>query len=74
MTVPFSDAEASIVPVEFIERNEIGALWACITFSTISFRVEKRIISPDCWVSAAGCVAGEGCCERGVVGEGTGEG
>ena len=46
MTVPFSEAVASIVPVLLILRNDIGDLCAWMTFSTISLRVLKRMTSP----------------------------
>jgi hypothetical protein len=48
MTVPFSEAVARSVPVELIERKEMGALCAWITFDTVRERVEKRRTSPDC--------------------------
>ena len=50
MTVPLSEAVAKRVPVELIERKEMGALCAWITFATVSERVEKRRTSPDCCV------------------------
>jgi hypothetical protein len=50
MTVPLSDEVAKMVPVELIERKEMGALCAWITFATVSERVEKRRTSPDCCV------------------------
>lgn len=58
MTVPLSDAVASIVPVEFTERKDMGDLCAWMTFATVRERVEKRRTSP---VDGAG-VAGVGCC------------
>lgn len=70
MTVPLSDAVAKRVPVELIERKEIGALCARITFETLSERVEKRKTSPDCCV---GVVCG-GWVRSVVVGEGTVDG
>ena len=74
MTVPLSEAEASMVPVELMERKEMGDLCAWITFSTRSLRVQKTMMSPDCWEMVGGGVAGVGCCDKGDVGEGTGEG
>jgi hypothetical protein len=47
MTVPLSEEVASRVPVESIDRKEMGALWAWITFATVRERVEKRSTSPD---------------------------
>lgn len=47
MTVPLSDAVASIVPVELMERKEIGDLCAWITLATVNVRVENRRTSPD---------------------------
>ena len=73
ITVPLSDAVASIVPVELMERKEMGDLCACMTFATVNVRVEKRMTSPDCWVVGGGCVADDGC-DKGDVGEGTGDG
>ena len=73
ITVPFSDADASMVPVELIDRKEMGALWACITLATVSVRVEKSMISPDC-CTAGGWEDADDCWERGDVGDGTGEG
>jgi len=70
MTVPLSDAVAKMVPVELMERKEMGALWAWITFATVSERVEKRRTSPDCCV---GVVCG-GCVRLAVVGDGTADG
>jgi len=70
MTVPLSDAVAKRVPVELIERKEMGALWAWITFATVSERVEKRRTSPDC---CAGAVCG-GSARLVVVGDGTVDG
>lgn len=46
--MPLSEAVARSVPVELIERKEMGDLWAWITFATVSDRVEKRITSPAC--------------------------
>ena len=69
MTVPFSDAVARRVPVELMERKEIGDLCAWMTFATVSERVEKRRTSPvvgaeeeaaGCWVAVAWERAGEG--------------
>jgi hypothetical protein len=68
--VPLSDAVARRVPVELIERKEIGALCAWITFATVSERVEKRRTSPDCCVE----VAWGDCARLEVVGDGTVEG
>ena len=51
----------------------MGALWACITLATVSVRVEKSMISPDC-CTAGGWEDADGCWERGDVGDGTGEG
>ena len=70
MTVPLSDAVAKMVPVELIDRKEMGALCACITFATVSDRVEKRRTSPDCCV---GVVWG-GWVRFAVVGDGTVDG
>lgn len=70
--------------MEFIERNEIGALWAWMTLETVRERVEKRRTSPD-W-DCEGVVEEEddgdddvgcreaGCVVSGATGEGTGEG
>ena len=72
MTVPLSDAVASIVPVELIARKEIGDLCACRTLTTESERVSKRRTSPELGASD---VAPDGCGgESGEVGEGTGDG
>ena len=70
MTVPLSDAVAKMVPVELMERKEMGALCAWITFATVSERVEKRSTSPDCCV---GVVWG-GWVRLVVVGDGTADG
>lgn len=70
MTVPLSDAVAKRVPVELIERKEMGDLCAWITFATVSERVEKRRTSPDCCVG----VVCEGWARSAVVGEGTADG
>ena len=70
MTVPLSDAVAKMVPVELIERKDMGALCAWITFATVSERVEKRRTSPDCCV---GVVCG-GWLRLVVVGDGTVDG
>lgn len=70
MTVPLSDEVAKREPVELIERKEMGALCAWITFATVSERVEKRRTSPDCCV---GVVWG-GWERLAVVGDGTGDG
>ena len=51
--MPLSEAVASIDPVEFIERKEIGDLCAWMTFATVKVRVEKRMTSPDCCADAA---------------------
>ena len=71
MTVPLSDAVASIVPVELMERNEMGDLCAWMTLTTVSFGVENKTTSPVCgvvldeeaWLSL--------CCTK-VIGDGTG--
>jgi hypothetical protein len=55
MTVPFSDAVARSVPDALMERNEMGALCAWMTFETVRERVEKRRTSPD-WCGAAAVV------------------
>lgn len=68
MTVPLSEDVASIVPVELIARNEIGALCAWITLATVFVGVEKMRTSP---VLACGVALVVG---KGVEGEGTGEG
>ena len=70
MTVPLSEAVAKRVPVELMERKEIGDLCAWITFATVSERVEKRRTSPDC------CVGGVcwGWLRLAVVGDGTVDG
>lgn len=47
--MPFSLAVARRVPVELSARQEMGDLWAWITFDTVNERVEKRRTSPD-WV------------------------
>lgn len=74
MTVPLSDDVAKRVPVELMERKEMGDLCASrITSATVNVRVEKSITSPDCWAGAEAW-AGAGCWESGDVGEGTGEG
>ena len=70
MTVPLSDAVARRVPAELIERKEMGALCAWITFATVSERVEKRRTSPDCCV---GVVCGDSG-RLAVVGDGTVDG
>lgn len=81
MTVPLSEAVARRVPVELMDRKEIGALCAWMTLETVRERVENRRTSPD-WVGevevddedeAVGCRE-DGCVVRGAVGEGTGEG
>lgn len=74
MTVPLSEAVASSVPVELIERKDMGDLCAWITFETVKERVEKRRTSPDC--CCAEDVGGEEVdwLASEVVGEGTGEG
>lgn len=46
--MPFSEAVARSVPVELMERKEIGDLCAWITFATVRERVEKMSTSPDC--------------------------
>lgn len=66
------------VPVELIERKEIGALWAWMTLATVRERVEKRRTSPD-WEEVPDDEDGVAFKadvpeESGVVGEGTGEG
>ena len=71
MTVPLSDAVASIVPVELMERNDIGDLCACITFATVNERVENNNTSPDCCAGEEACVED---CAKVEVGEGTGDG
>lgn len=71
MTVPFSEAVASIVPVELIERKEIGDLCAWMTFAVASERVEKSRTSPVCAAAVEG-----GCPELACVmdvGDGTGD-
>lgn len=73
MTVPLSDAVASIVPVEFIARKEMGDLCACKTLTTESDRVSNRRTSPECGESVAVLLDGCGV-ESGDVGEGTGDG
>ena len=73
MTVPLSDAVATMVPEELMDKNEMGDLCAWMTFATVKVRVEKRITSPDCCAGVGGDAAADGC-DRGVVGEGTGEG
>jgi hypothetical protein len=83
ITVPFSEAEARRVPVELIDKKEMGALCACMTLATVRDRVEKRRTSPD-WASGV-VEADEGgldtavevedvCATRGDVGDGTGDG
>jgi hypothetical protein len=75
ITVPFSEAVARSVPVELMERKEMGDLCAWITLATVKERVEKRRTSPD-WevVDVVGGDADDGWVERGEVGDGTGEG
>ena len=77
MTVPLSEAVARRVPVELMERNEMGDLCAWMTLDTVKERVENRRTSPDCDV--VGVVGGGAACEVDCVanvdvGEGTGEG
>lgn len=74
MTVPLSEAVARRVPVELMERKEMGALWAWMTLETVRERVEKRSTSPDC--DAVGVVGGAeaGCVASGDAAEGTGDG
>jgi len=55
MTVPLSDAVASIVPVELMERKEIGDLCAWITLATVKERVENSRTSPDWWPEDDAC-------------------
>ena len=50
--MPLSDEVASMVPVELIERNEIGALCAWMTFATVLVTVLKMSTSPVCDVDA----------------------
>lgn len=76
--------------MEFMERNEMGALCAWITLATVRERVEKRRTSPD-WGGADDEEADAGDWEeddpepdadggggwvaaRGEAGDGTGEG
>lgn len=76
MTVPLSEAVARRVPLELMERNEMGDLCAWMTFDTVNERVENKRTSPD-W-EAVGVVGGAACeadCVANVeVAEGTGEG
>lgn len=77
MTVPLSEAVARSVPVELMERKEMGDLWAWMTLETVKERVEKRRRSPVC--CAADAAAGDGGGgEAGVAsgesGDGTGDG
>jgi len=76
--VPLSEEVASRVPVELMERNDIGALWAWMTLATVRERVEKRRTSPDWEEDPEGdddpAVMADVPEESGVVGEGTGEG
>jgi hypothetical protein len=75
ITVPLSEAVARRVPVELMERKDIGDLWACITFETVSERVEKMRTSPDCCCAEVDDGGAEaGWLASGVVGEGTGDG
>lgn len=75
MTVPLSDEVARRVPVELIERNEIGDLCAWMTLATVSERVEKRSTSPDCGAALDDEEGTEFIAEvPGVAGDGTGEG
>lgn len=70
--MPFSDEEAKIVPVELMERKEMGDLCAWMTFATVRDRVENSNTSPACDVGVvAGGDAVVGCV---VAGDGTGEG
>lgn len=48
MTVPLSDEVASMVPVELMERNDMGALCACMTLATVLVAVLKMSTSPVC--------------------------
>ena len=48
MTVPFSDAVASRVPVELMARHDRGVLCAWMTFATVRERVENKRTSPHC--------------------------
>lgn len=74
MTVPLSDAVASSVPSALIERKEMGDLCAWMTFATVSERVEKIRTSPACWWDEEeDGWEGVGW-DKGVVGEGTGDG
>lgn len=59
-----------MVPVELIDRNDIGDLCAWMTLATDKDLVEKSNTSPDCCTGEDACAAG---CVR-DVGEGTGEG
>lgn len=75
--MPLSEEVARRVPVELIERKEMGALWAWMTLATVRERVEKRRTSPDCEedpdeddAEFMADVPGE----SDVVGDGTGEG
>ena len=66
-TVPFSDAVASIVPVELRERCATGALCACMTF-----RAEREIVSKSRTSPVVGAGGGPGMLEVGVVSGGEG--
>ena len=52
--MPLSEAVASIVPVELMDRKEIGDLCAWMTFATVSERVEKSKTSPVCGAAGVG--------------------
>ena len=71
--MPFSDAVARSVPVELIDRKEIGALCACTTLMTVLECVLYIMTSPDCACEAdvEGCWLME---DDAVEGEGTDEG
>lgn len=54
MTVPLSDAVASIVPEAFKDKAAIGVLWACMTFRAEREMVSNRRTSPVVGAGGAG--------------------
>jgi hypothetical protein len=66
-TVPFSEAVASIVPMELRDRCATGVLCACITL-----RADKEIVSKSSTSPVVGAGGGPGTLEVGVVGGGDG--
>ena len=74
MTVPFSEAVARSVPVELMERKEMGALCAWMAFTTVSERVEKMWTSPFWGADVEGGDGAEAAAASDVDGDGTGDG